>query len=187
MVKQLSLAGVTIGLLAACCSAAAPKKPSEYAIRVNCGAAETYTDTKGNVWQPDQMMMAGRAWGYEDGETVERNNLNISGVCAPAIYSTERFNMSAYAFEAPNGKYTVRLHFAETYGDIRGEGERVFNVTVNKKIVLKDFDPYRAAGGWGKPVCKQWQDVEVTDGRLTLGFEPNVQNPEINGIEILGQ
>jgi len=27
--------------------------------------------------------------------------------------------------------------------------------------------------------------VEVTDGKLNISFTPNVENPEINGIEIL--
>jgi hypothetical protein len=28
-------------------------------------------------------------------------------------------------------------------------------------------------------------NVEVTDGKLDITFTPNVQNPEINGIEII--
>lgn len=159
----------------------------KFVLRVNCAATEPYTDKAGNLWQPDQYMEEGKTWGAADGMTVDRGELGITGTNSPKIYETERYSMSEYKFKVPNGKYTVRLHFAETYSGIGSEGERVFSVTINDKTVLKDFDPYKAAGGPEKPVVKEFKGVAVTKGELVIGFVSNIENPEINGIEILSE
>jgi hypothetical protein len=156
-------------------------------LRVNCAATEPYTDKAGNLWQPDQVMEEGKTWGAVDGMTVDRGELGITGTNAPKIYETECYMMSGYKFKVPNGKYTVRLHFAETYSGIGGAGERVFSVTINDKTVLKDFDPYKEASGPEKPIVKEFKGIAVTKGELVIGFVSNIENPEINGIEILSE
>ena len=160
---------------------------SKLALRINCGATEPYTDKAGNMWLADQSMDTGKEWGAVDGLTVDRGDLGIADTEAPKIYETERYSMDGYKFTIPNGKYTVRLHFAETYDGITAEGERVFSVTINEKSVLNDFDPFKEAGGYQKPVVKTIEDVAVTNGELAIGFTMNIQNPEINGIEILSE
>jgi hypothetical protein len=161
--------------------------PSKFVLRVNCAAIEPYTDKAGNKWLPDQYMEEGKAWGAMDGMEVDRGELGITGTDAPKVYETERYMMSEYKFKVPNGKYTVRLHFAETYSGIGGKDERVFSVTINNKGVLEDFDVYKAAGGPEKPVVKAFKGVTVTNGELVIGFVSNIENPEINGIEILSE
>jgi hypothetical protein len=161
--------------------------PSKFVLRVNCAATEPYTDKAGNLWLPDQYMEEGKTWGAVDGMEADRGELSIAGTDAPKVYETERYMMSEYKFKVPNGKYTVRLHFAETYSGITGEGERVFSVTINGKNVLEDFDPYKAAGGLEKPVVKEFKGVTITNGKLVIGFVSNIENPEINGIEILSE
>jgi hypothetical protein len=161
--------------------------PSKFVLRVNCAATEPYTDKAGNLWQPDQVMEEGKTWGAVDGMTVDRGELGITGTDAPKIYETECYAMSAYKFKVPAGKYTVRLHFAETYSGIGGEGERVFSVTINGKTVLKDFDVYKEAGKPEKPIVKEFKGIAVTNGELVISFVSNIENPEINGIEILSE
>ena len=160
---------------------------AKYVMRVNCGATDPYTDKAGNKWLPDQYMEEGQKWGAVYGMTVDRGDLGIAGTDAPKIYETERYSMDAYDFTVPNGKYTVRLHFAETYEGITEAGMRVFSATINDKTVLKDFDVFAAAGGAKKPVVKEFKGVDVTKGKLTIAFVPNVENPEINGIEVLSE
>jgi hypothetical protein len=77
----------------------------------------------------------------------------------------------------------VKLHFAETYEDITGPGQRVFSFNVEGRE-FKDFDVWVKAGG-SQRACIETVPVEITDGKLDIKFTPNVQNPEINGIEIL--
>jgi endoglucanase len=176
-----------------CATGKQAKVPAEEAkapkpvLRVNCAAVEPYTDQAGNVWLADQQVEADKTWGAVGGMTVDRGELGIAGTDAPKVYQTERYSMEAYKFTVPNGKYTVRLHFAETYDGITAEGQRIFSVAINDQPVLKDFDPYKEAGGFQKPVVKTIEDVAVTGGEIVIKFTMNVQNPEINGIEILSK
>jgi len=183
VVNVVAVAGL---LTSGCATMDQPCKP-EFTMRVNCAAFEPYTDSAGNVWLPDQYMEQDNDWGAVDGMTVDRGGLSMTGTDAPGIYETERYSMTAYKFKLPNGKYTVRLHFAETYEGIFGENERVFSVSINGKLVLEDFDPYKVAGGPQKPIVKEFKGIAVTDGELVIGFEPNIENPEINGIEIMSE
>ena len=169
------------------CAMTEQSKVPKFVLRVNCAATEPYTDKAGNLWLLDQVMEEGKAWGVVDGMTVDRGVLGITGTDAPKIYETECYSMSAYKFKVPNGKYTVRLHFAETYDGITGDGQRVFSITINEKTVLEDFDPYKEAGGLQKPVVKTIKSLTVTNGELFIGFISNIQNPEVNGIEILSE
>ena len=133
------------------------------------------TDTEGNVWVADE--------GFADGETYEVDDAAVTNTTDPALYRTERYSMTAYSFAVPNGKYTVKLHFAEVFSGITGPGDRVFSFNVQGHE-FKDFDIWVKAGGPDKAYVES-VDVEVTDGKLNITFTPNVENPKINGIEIL--
>ena len=163
---------------------AAPQPVAKVAIRVNCGATESYTDKAGNTWAADQLWETGRTWGAEGGLTVDRGSLAITGTDAPRVYELERYSMSSYKFTVPNGKYVVRLHFAETYDGITAAGQRVFSVSLAGREVLKDLDVFKEAGGSLKPLVKEFKGVSVENGQLVVGFTAGVQNAEINGIEI---
>ena len=144
-------------------------------IRIRAGSAEKLTDTSGNVWLPAQ--------GFADGETVDRTELGIANTKDQAIYRTERYSMTGFTQPLPNGKYTVKLHFAETFEGISGVGQRVFSFNIEGKE-FKDFDVWAKAGG-GLRAYVESVSVEVNDGKLDIAFTSNVENPEINGIEIL--
>lgn len=158
---------------------------SEPLYRINCGASEDYVDQAGNTWLADQEMTKDAAWGCVGGMTVARSPEEIPGTDAPDVYLNECYSMDAYKFKLPPGTYTARLHFAETFSGVTAAGERVFDVSVNGKVVLKDFDPFKEAGGAFKPAVKELKGLEPKDGKLVIGFTANIQNPEINGIEII--
>jgi hypothetical protein len=153
---------------------------------INCGADEIYVDAAGKTWLADQEKSDKLDWGVVGGEVVLRDIVEIPGTQAPMVYLNECYSMAGYVFKLAPGKYTVRLHFAETFEGITAEGERVFDVSINEKVVLKDFDVFKEAGGAFKPVIKEIKGVEVAD-KLAIDFTTNVQNPEINGIEILAE
>jgi enterochelin esterase-like enzyme len=167
-------------------AATAPEPGKKFVLRVDCGAFEPYKDKLGNVWAADQELDAGRAWGADDGMTVDRLGLGVTGTDMPAIYETERYSMGSYKFTVPNGKYTVRLHFAETFEGITGPGMRVFSVSVPGQKVLKDLDLFETVGPL-KPLVKEYKGVSVENGQLVIGFTPNIENPQICGIEILAE
>jgi hypothetical protein len=166
---------------------AAPVAPNKgFAMRVNCGGAE-FKDSKDRVWLADQEMAQGKTWGADDGMTSDREGVGVTGTDIVKIYETERYSMGSYTFAIPNGPYTIRLHFCETYDGIIAAGERVFSVGLQGKTILKDLDVFKDAGGSLKPLVKEFKGVSVTDGKLVIGFTPNVENPEINGIEIVAE
>jgi len=149
--------------------------PAFTAIRIKAGAAAPFTDSSGNVWLTDQ--------GFADGDTVDRSELTIANTKEQGIYRSERYSMSSFSRPLPNGKYIIKLHFAETFEGISGAGQRVFSFNVEGHD-FKDFDVWAKAGG-GLRAYVETVPVEVTDGKLDITFTANVENPEINGIEIL--
>jgi hypothetical protein len=163
---------VTVPVVPAVAAAAAPMA----AIRIKAGATAPYTDSSGNVWLPDQ--------GFVDGDTVERgNDVQIANTQDQGIYRSERYGMSSFSYKLPNGKYIVKLHFAETYDDISGAGQRVFSFNVAGHE-FKDFDVWAKAGG-AKRAYVETVNADVANGKLDITFTTNIQSPEINGIEII--
>jgi hypothetical protein len=92
-------------------------------VRIKAGSSQPLTDSEGNLWLADQ--------GFTDGETAERSDdLAIANTEDPALYQSERYGMTSFAYPVPSGKYVVKLHFAETYDAIKGPGGRVFTYIV---------------------------------------------------------
>jgi len=145
-------------------------------IRIKAGLFTPFTDSDGNVWLPDQ--------GFADGETTDRpDDLQIANTKDPAFYRTERYSMTSFSYPVPNGKYLVKLHFAETFDGISGPGSRVFSFNVEGQE-FKNFDIWVKAGGAQRAYIEP-VNVEVTNGKLDVSFTAQEENPEINGIEIL--
>ncbi len=183
--KRTNGAGVVLALLAGVLVAYAADK---FTLRVNAGSSEAYKDKAGQVWQADKEYKKGGGFGFLGGGNVDRGTeLKIAGTEHPRLYQTERYGMEGFKAEVPNGKYTVRLHFAETYEDIANDGPRVFDVKLQGQLVLKDFDVQKTAGAVQKAVVKEFKGIEVKDGLLALEFIQKQQSPEINGLEILAE
>ena len=151
--------------------------PAGKAIRIKAGKFEPVKDADGNVWLADQ--------GFSGGDTIERADIQIANTKSPDLYRAERYSMDSFSWPVPNGKYLVKLHFAETFEGITGPGERVFSFNVQGKE-FKDFDVWVKAGGPLKAYVET-VPVEVTDGKLKITFTPNVENPQICAIEIISQ
>jgi hypothetical protein len=144
-------------------------------VRIKAGGSDSFKDADGNTWLPDQ--------GFADGETADRPDVQITGTTTPAIYRGERYSMTSFTYPVPNGKYTVKLHFCETYEGITDKGQRVFSFSVQGHET-KDLDVFDKAGG-AMHAYIVTVPIEVTNGKVDITFTPNVENPEINGIEIL--
>ncbi|MEN6335996.1 MAG: malectin, partial [Phycisphaerales bacterium] len=158
----------TDGSSASATPAAAVEPAKKLTLRVDCGAADSYKDQSGNVWSADQELETGKTWGAVYGQTMDREGVGITGTDIPRIYETERYSMESYKFTVPSGKYTVRLHFAETFDGITGPGERVFSVSIQGQEALKDLDIYKTVGPL-KPLVKEYKGVSVDKGELVIG------------------
>jgi len=142
--------------------------------RISCGASESYTDETHEVWSADR--------GFSDGKTVTREKtLPIHNTTAPEVYRTERYGMKRYTLPVEPGTYTVRLHFAETFGVNYKRGARSFGITVNGKNVAEKLNPYTAAGGFARPVILEVAGCSATD---QIGIE-FTNGGAIYGIEVL--
>jgi len=154
---------------------ATPPNAARKIVRIKAGVSSPVTDAAGNVWLPDQ--------GFEGGDVIERPDLAIANTTAPEIYRAEHYSMDSFSWPLPNGKYQVKLHFAETFDGITGPGERVFSFKVQDQE-FKDFDVWKKAGGALRAYVET-VNVEIKDGKLSIKFTSNVENPQINGIEII--
>ncbi|MCL7026655.1 hypothetical protein MKW94_003253 [Papaver nudicaule] len=92
------------------------------------------------------------------------------------LYMTARKSPSTltyYGFCLINGNYTVNLHFAEIeFTNDKSQdslGRRVFDVYIQGKLKLKDFDIVKAAGGARKAVIKPFNE-SVTSNTLEIRF-----------------
>ncbi len=125
---------------------AAPAAPAATAtpqlslpIRIAAGATGPITDGQGNKWLADQ--------GFADGDTIQRPDITITNTPIPQIFHAEHYGMTSFSEPVPNGHYTVKLYFCETYEGITGPGERVFSFKVQNNPEVKDFDVWAKAGG----------------------------------------
>jgi hypothetical protein len=74
----------------------------------------------------------------------------------------------------PPATYRVRLAFADPENS--RPGQRVFDVKLQDKVVLKDFDVVKEAGGRNRTVSKQFPGIRVQD-RLLIELVPKTEKP----------
>ncbi|MGA2864082.1 MAG: malectin domain-containing carbohydrate-binding protein [Verrucomicrobiota bacterium] len=116
----------------------------------------------------------------------EAIDTQVPNAAPPAVYQTERWGACAYTI--PAGKAaacTVRLHFAEVKF---APGERKFNVVINGRRVLTDFD-IAAEAGKGKALVKDFASLTPdAGGNIVIEFTKGAAGePKICGIELFKQ
>lgn len=78
--------------------------------------------------------------------------------------------------------YTVTLYFTEPEDIL--SGERIFDVSIQGKNVLDNFDIVKQAGGPGRIISKEFRGVKVRD-KLKVDFSGSNSTPVISGIKIV--
>jgi hypothetical protein len=102
------------------------------------------------------------------------------------VYRDERFGADmVYAIPGlvPGAHYAVRPHFAENW--VTDPGQRVFDVLINGTVVLKQLDILAAAGGQHIALVREVPATASASGQLAISFAAVVQNPKLNGLEII--
>ncbi len=99
---------------------------------------------------------AGEAHG---GRQHTRIGLVVQGTDAPFIYDSERDKEGQFQFDVPNGTYTLRIHFCETWPDASKVGFRLFNINIQHQRVVSKMDITGPAGGWMKPYVKEFPGI----------------------------
>ena len=108
------------------------------------------------------------------------------------IFDTERWGPPAgsgemhWQFTVPAGvPLELRMYFANRYGGTSQVGQRVFDVAVNGATVLPGFDIVAAAGDQTGTMRKVDFPTGVATGQISIDFTHGVENPLIDGIEIV--
>ncbi|KAM5587858.1 hypothetical protein ABKV19_006349 [Rosa sericea] len=186
-----SYSAPNINSLSGACLQNYPCKKDQYELHINCGGAAT--TTIGGVKFEDDTDLGGAAknflrpnwgtsttgffWDINVADVYIANNVSILGTENSQLYTQARLSplsLTYYANCLGDGNYTVKLHFAEII--IRGNrsfhsvGRRIFDVYIQEKLVLKDFDIAKEAKGVDKEVIKETKAVQVKNKTLEIRF-----------------
>jgi hypothetical protein len=146
-----------------------------------------FVDDNGTRWSADKYFIGGRQMTYSN---------PAIGRKGPPFYAEEHYGNFSYAIPVPPGSYTVTLHFLESFftpstppsGLCQGAGCRVFDVTCNGVLLLKDFDVFQAAGGGLRPAVRTFHNLHPNgQGKLLLSFSPRVNYAEVRAIEVVDE
>jgi hypothetical protein len=152
-------------------------------LRIHAGQTP-YHDPEGNVWLPNRYFFGGRASRLD---VVDAASLPDSGLFVSQWIGHFHYSIPV----APGERYTVKLHFRESWfggqgGAEGGTGSRVFDVWCNGTVILKNFDIFKEAGA--APLTKTFQHIEPTgQDKIELYFAPVVDYPSLNAIEVIAE
>jgi hypothetical protein len=165
-----------------------PPDPGTAVYRIKCGQVEAdgHALTIGNAtWSADRAYKDGADYGAIGGNVGPRiAEIPFSNSRTPELYRSERFGMKAYVFKVEDGTYNLRLYFAESFESNFKAGMRIFDVSVDGKPALQDFDPFTEGGGFARTVVMEIRGVRATGGKLNIEFHAKRENPAICGIEV---
>ncbi|MEM6450000.1 MAG: malectin domain-containing carbohydrate-binding protein, partial [Cyanobacteria bacterium P01_D01_bin.105] len=165
--------------------------------RVNAGGQEVAAIDGGLNWSADTMDI-NSLFLTEAGSNATATFIDVvtGGSTVPDttpndIFATERWDSvnapgMTWAFNTPDvGEYEVRLFMGNGYIFTSNPGERVFDVAI-EGVVPTNLNNVDLSGQFGHLVGGMISNtVMVTDGTLNIEFSHEVENPLINGIEII--
>ncbi|XP_040373812.1 probable LRR receptor-like serine/threonine-protein kinase At1g53430 isoform X5 [Rosa chinensis] len=164
-------------------------KPNYHSLFINCGGGNA--SVGGNVYDQDNdtslfylspkgnwaRSSVGNIYDYSNGNS---SKLLKSDRCVlpseASLYYKARSSLVSlkyYGFCLRKGNYNVTLHFAEIVHkdvDFRSTDKRVFDVYIQGKRRLNDFNIIDNAGGPNKECIKNFTDVYVNDSTLEIHF-----------------
>ncbi|GLT38033.1 hypothetical protein SLA2020_123040 [Shorea laevis] len=160
-------------------------KANGYSLFINCGGGkmefeENEYEEDLSTFGPSNFFSTG-SWAYsstgvfvgnEDAPyTASSSGLNVT---SPELYRTARLapqSLKYYGLCLRQGNYNVTLYFAEimftndqTYSSL---GRRIFDVSIQGQVVLKDFNIMDAAGGAGRGITREF-NVDVNGTTLEI-------------------
>jgi len=178
-----------------------PSLPVKH-LHLDFGAGGDRRDVKGNLWisanRPQKHHLR-LAYGvktalYPGGRDVRRSSqyTPIENTAEPFVFASGTVGVKQCILPVTTpadgpGAFKVKLGFAAPPGD--QPGRRVFNVRLNGKTALKDFDIIKEAGKADRAVWKEFTVVLDTD--LVLDFAAKSDSPApdqmplINGLIVL--
>ena len=154
--------------------------------RVNAGGPVLPEPDASDDWSTDDAYRNtgnGADWG-----SAAAVDSTVPACTTPNIFATERWDsgdapeMQFNFLVTPGRDVKVRLYFADRCGCTSAVGSRVFDVSVEGRLVLDDFD-INAQVGHDRGTMREFP--VTSDGLVQIDFGHVVENPLVNGIEII--
>ncbi|XP_022981275.1 probable LRR receptor-like serine/threonine-protein kinase At1g53430 [Cucurbita maxima] len=150
---------------------------------INCGGERIKID--GKEYENDEALVGksnffspSERWGYSstgaflintvDGPPykVKSSNESVSGVYATARLAP--ISLKYYGFCLRSGSYNVKLHFAEIMFTADEIGRRIFDISIQGKLVKENFNIAEEAGGVNKSFFLEESNILVTSNTLEI-------------------
>ncbi|XP_062087298.1 probable LRR receptor-like serine/threonine-protein kinase At1g53430 [Humulus lupulus] len=160
-----------------------PEKPKYHSLFINCGGpsikvnGSEYEEDRSLGGSADFFVSTSKKWAYsttgdfESGENTFKEQTNDT----TTLYGTARLapqSIKYYGLCLVQGSYKVQLHFAEiVFSDDRtfsSLGRRIFDISIQGKIVEKDFNIVEKAGGAHRVTTKTFDNIFVSGGTLEI-------------------
>lgn len=157
-------------------------------------------------WIPEKEYTAG-SWGYIGGEAFKlktafgvlpASDLEIINTDQDPVFQTQRVGLDGFKADVPDGSYAIYLYWAHLVPDNQKEDlaynlgnnpiyetgdDYTFNVKVNKKMFLENFDIPQQIG-YRRAIIKK-TEITTTNGQgIHISFEP-IGKPYLNAIRIV--
>jgi hypothetical protein len=154
-----------------------PPAPVATALRINTGSTAPYTDTMGNVWQPD----TGFTGGFGVQNSVAIGAPMATGTDNPQLFDFSRDGEFTYDIPVANGTYLVTFLFCEHF--YNNVGERLMNIDLQGARSLTNYD-ILAHAAKNATATQSIAGVVVNDGHLRINVASPVGGGTLNGLLI---
>jgi len=118
---------------------------------------------------------------------LNADRVGVAGGQPPWVYTSGNRGPLAIRIDVsrmPKGtKFRARLHFAEP--DEVNRGDRMFDVAIGDRSVLRNFDIIREAGERFKAVVREFE-VTATEGALAIALTPKRGEPRADELGARG-
>nr|XP_043624748.1 probable LRR receptor-like serine/threonine-protein kinase At1g53430 [Erigeron canadensis] len=160
------------------------RNPNRYSLFINCGGNSV--DFEGNEYEQDltdeqsYFYPSSERWAYSSNGVFLGNDnapfvTRTSNVTGGSLYNTARLSPTSLRYFGlclRSGSYRVRLHFAEImYTDdttFNSLGRRIFDVSIQGQLLLKDFNIREEANGTGRGIVREFDNVIVNGSTLEI-------------------
>ena len=159
--------------------------------RVNAGGGAVSATDAGPDWSDDSGSTSPyrnsntNAAGYDSNRTLDGT---VPATTPGAVFDSERWSPNdspamQWAFPVPAGTpIQVRLYFANRCSCTATSGSRAFNVQIDGSSVLPNYDIVADVGDQ-RGTMKAFN--RTSDGTVNIDFAHVVENPLVNGVEII--
>ena len=113
---------------------------------INCGG-QSYVSESGVIYEKVSVFIKQDNY-FDAGQTSDYGlQYDIRLARDEPIYQTERWHSDSFIYSIPlkyTGKFVIVLKFSEVY--FNEAGQKVFDVAIGKKVVIKDLDVFGKVG-----------------------------------------